>query len=409
MSSLGALDDSEPAGPGPRHRPALLPFVGRSALLCLFIMFLIPAGLPSQQDQSDLEQRLSKINEEIKALREKISAEEKKESTLLSQLDKIALTKRLIQNELESRNLQMEKTSREIAIIRGNISDLRLKLQAGQRAVEKTLVTLYKYGRFDFLQFLLDAGNVSALFSESRHLGLLASYQQGTIAAYLRTMADLRSEEAALAAKRDDWARLVQESGQKKQELEAQEAASRALVRQIQDNKKSFERALDEQKERAEHLQTLMSKLANQELVLPFRFVPFYERKGKLAWPIDGKVITRFGLERHRQFNTIIMNNGIEIAPSDKNAAIKALHAGKVVYADDFQGYGNLIIIDHGMNYYTLYGHCAEFLVAKGDFVREEQPIASVGDSGSLKGQCLYLEIRYRAKPLDPLQWLRRR
>jgi septal ring factor EnvC (AmiA/AmiB activator) len=409
MSFPDALDDREPAGPVPRHRPAPLPFVGRSALLCLFIMFVLPAGLPPQQDQSDLELRLAKINEEIKALREKIGAEEKKESTLLSQLDKIALTKRLIQNELESRNLQMEKTSREIAVIRASISDLRLKLQAGQRAVEKTLVTLYKYGRFDFLQFLLDAGNVSALFSESRHLGLLASYQQGTIASYLRTMADLRSEEAALAAKRDDWARLVQESGQKKQELEAQEAASRALVRQIRDNKQSFERALDEQKERAEHLQTLMSKLANQELVLPFRFVPFYERKGKLAWPIAGKVITRFGLERHRQFNTIIMNNGIEIAPSDKKAAIKALHAGKVVYADDFQGYGNLIIIDHGMNYYTLYGHCAEFLVAKGDFVREEQPIASVGDSGSLKGQCLYLEIRYRAKPLDPLQWLRRR
>ena len=144
-------------------------------------------------------------------------------------------------------------------------------------------------------------------------------------------------------------------------------------------------------------------------LDLPFRFVPFYEMKGKLAWPLDGRVIARFGVERHRQFNTIVMNNGIEIAPTDKKAAIKALHAGKVVFADYFQGYGNLIILDHGLNYYTLYGHCAEFLVAKGDFVREDQPIASVGDSGSLKGPCLYLEIRYRAKPLDPLQWLRRR
>jgi septal ring factor EnvC (AmiA/AmiB activator) len=409
MSLIGNFNDNQGQGLGPRPGASVFFALSRLTFLCLFITILLPARLPPQQPQSDLEQRLAKIDEEVKALREKIAAEERKESTLLSQLDKIALTKRLIQNELESRNLLMRKTSREIDAIRGNISDLRLKLQSGQRAVEKTLVTLYKYGRFNFLQFLLDAGNVSALFSESRHLGLLASYQQGTIASYLRTIAELRSEEGALGAKRGEWERLLQESGQKKQQLEAQEAASRALLLQIRNNKKTFERALDEQKERAEHLKTLMSKLANQELVLPFRFVPFYEKKGKLAWPVAGKVITRFGLERHPQFNTIVMNNGIEIAPSEDNATIKALHAGKVVYADDFQGYGNLIIIDHGMNYYTLYGHCAEFLVVKGDFVREEQPIASVGDSGSLKGRCLYLEIRYRAKPLDPLQWLRRR
>jgi septal ring factor EnvC (AmiA/AmiB activator) len=67
------------------------------------------------------------------------------------------------------------------------------------------------------------------------------------------------------------------------------------------------------------------------------------------------------------------------------------------------------VIIDHGMNYYTLYGHCAEFLVVQGEFVREEQPIASVGDTGSLSGRSLYLEVRYRTKPLDPLQWLRKR
>jgi septal ring factor EnvC (AmiA/AmiB activator) len=409
MSSSSAANNPEPGGPKASRQPSLATSPHRLAVFCLLGVFLLPAGMLPQQDMSDLEKRLAKINEEVKALREKISAEEKKESTLLSQLDKIALTKRLITNELEARSLQREKVSREIVIIRGNINVLRLKLQSGQRSVEKTLVTLYKYGRFDFLQFLLDAGNVSALFSESRHLGLLASYQQGTLAAYLRTMATLRSDETALGAKRDEWARLVKESDQKKRELEAQEAASRALIQQIRDNKTSFERALVEQKERAEHLQTLMSKLASQELVLPFRFVPFYERKGKLSWPLAGKIVTRYGLERHRQFNTIIMNNGIEIAPSDNKAVIHAVHPGKVVFADDFQGYGNLIIIDHGMNYYSLYGHCAEFLVNKGDFVREEQPIASVGDSGSLKGQCLYLEIRYRAKPLDPLQWLKRR
>ncbi len=381
----------------------------RAAAAGALAIWLLPAAALPQQDLSELEKRLSGIQAQVQALRDKIAQEGQRESTLLSELEMISLTKRLIRKEIDARNLELEKVGRETAVIRGNIEELRLRLQRGRRSVEKTLVTLYKYGRFDFLQFLLDAGNISALFSESRHLGQLANYQQGILEAHLKTMADLRSAEAGLEAKREEWRRLVADSTQKKRELEEQEAASRALVQQVRNNKKTFERALDEQKERAEQLQNMMSKLANQEIVLPFRFVPFYERKGKLAWPLAGKIITRFGLERHRQFNTIVMNNGIEIAPAGEPAVVRAVHAGKVVFCDSFQGYGNLVIIDHGMNYYTLYGHCADFLVAKGDFVREEQPVASAGDTGSLKGRCLYLEIRYRTKPLDPLQWLKKR
>jgi len=378
-------------------------------LLCALAFWLLPATAFPQQDLSDLEKRLAAITAQVKALREKIRAESEKESTLLSELERISLTKRLIRKELDARNLELEKVGRETAVIRSNIKELQLRLQSGQRSVEKTLVTMYKFGRFNFLQFMLDAGNISALFTESRHLGQLANYQQGVLSAHIKTMAELRAAEAGLEAKRAEWRGLVQDSTLKKQQLEEQEAASRALIRQVRSNRKMFEQALEEQKERAEQLETLMGKLANQELVLPFRFVPFYEKKGKLAWPLAGKIITRFGLERHPQFKTIVMNNGIEIAPANPQAGVRALHAGKIVFCDSFQGYGNLVIIDHGMNYYTLYGHCAEFLVAKGDFVREEQPIASVGDTGSLKGRCLYLEIRYRTKPLDPLQWLKKR
>jgi septal ring factor EnvC (AmiA/AmiB activator) len=395
--------------PGTGRRRDAAGAVRRAAAACALAVSLLSVTAFPQQDVSDLEKRLAGIDAQVKALREKIGEEGKKESTLLSELERISLTKRLIRKELDARSLELEKAARESTVIRKNIDELQVRLERGRRSVEKTLVTLYKYGRFNFLQFLLDAGNISALFSESRHLSQLADYQQGVLSVHIRTMAELRAAGASLEAKREESRRLLQESAQKKLELEQQEAASRALIRQVRTNKKMFEQALAEQKERAEQLKNMMSKLANQELVLPFRFVPFYEKKGKLPWPLAGKIVTRFGLERHRQFKTIVMNNGIEIAPVDERSPVRAVHSGKVVFADSFQGYGNLVIIDHGMNYYTLYGHCAEFLVVQGDFVREEQPIASVGDTGSLSGRSLYLEVRYRTKPLDPLQWLRKR
>lgn len=375
----------------------------------LILTLILARGVIAQQDLSDFEKRLTKINATIQALRAKIQEENKKESTLLSQLDKIAFNKKLLKSELDLYSVQMEKTSQELSSIKKNIAGHKEKLRREQQAIEKTLATLYKHGRFDFLQFLLEAKNMSALFSESKNLGFLARYQQEVIADYLKTLSDLRAAEEAQELKKAEYARLIQDAGLKKKELEAKEAESKALLQQIQKNKKIYQQALDEQNERAKHLQSLMDKLASQEIVLPFRFVPFYEKKDKLPWPIAGKIITRFGLERHPQFNTVTMNNGIEISPKQDNTIIHSIHSGKVVYADYFQGYGNLLIIDHGLNYYSLYGHCAEFKVNKGDFVREEQPIAEVGDSGSLKGLSLYLEIRYKTKPLDPLQWLKRR
>lgn len=379
------------------------------AAKCLAVaVLLLPLGRAgAQEDISEFEKRLAKINQEIRVLRTRIDDLNSQESGLLSQLGQIALTKKLIRNELAALTLRREKLAEELATTRQTIASLRPKLDRERRSIEKTLVSLYKYGRLNFLQFVLEAESMNAVFSESRHLTTLAQYQQDVIASYLKTLNELRQAENTQEKQSAEVAALINEAEEKKQEFEAQEVKNRALVGEIRRNRKSYEQALEEQKERAGQLQSLMEKLASQEIVLPFRFIPLYEQKGKLSWPIAGRVVSRFGIERH--LNTSTMNNGIEIAPSQESAVIRAVHPGKVVFADFFQGYGNLLIVDHGMNYYTLYGHCDEFMIGKGAFVREGQPIALAGDIGSLKGISLYFEIRHKTKPLDPLQWLKRR
>ncbi len=383
--------------------------VFRRPTLLLLLSFSHFSLIFASQDISELEKRLNKITQEIQALESKIKAERKKEATLLSQLDEISWKKGLIRAEIIRLSLQMEKTNGELASLRNDIDLLKRKVESEQRAMEKTLVTLYKYGKFDFLQFLLETGNMSAILTESKHLSYLASHQKKVIADFLKAMSELKTAELAQENKRKEIAQFLEEAAEKKRQLEAQEAENKAFIQNVQRNKRIYEQALQEQRDRAEQLQSLMKRLEAEELVLPFRFIPFYEKKGKLPWPISGKILTRFGLERHPQFNTITMNNGIEISPSPGNSIVNAIHPGKVIFADYFQGYGNLMIIDHGLNYYSLYGHCAEFLVEKGSLVREGQPIALVGDSGSLKGVCLYFEIRFKSKPLDPLQWLKKR
>jgi septal ring factor EnvC (AmiA/AmiB activator) len=377
-------------------------------LLLIVVLFSSLALFP-QEDIAEYEIRLTKIFAQIKELQKKIEEEEKKEATLLSRLDRIGFKKRLIRKEISLTNIQLEKTNRELRSVRERIPPLRSKLKKEQQSIEKILVSVYKFGKFNFLEFLLQSKDIKTLLTESKNLTLLAQYQDKVISDYLNTLAQLKAAEERQRKKTEELSQLIQKARRKRRELEEEERKNRNLIRETERNKNTHTQTIQELKERAEQLEILMKKLVKEGRVFPFPFIPLYEKKGQLPWPIGGEIITSFGRQRHPVYKTVTVNNGIEISPRGNEVIIKSIHSGKVVYSDYYKGYGNLIIIDHGMTYYSLYGHCEEFLVEKGDLVKVEQPIAVVGDFGSLKGISLYFEIRFRIKPLNPLQWLKRR
>lgn len=384
----------------------------RTACLVVAVLLVLAVSSGSARQAADLEDfesRLAQIRQQIDSLKTRLREEEKREASLLSSLQKLRLGRRLIRNEMAEVDIQLKRTNSELAAMKVSADRMRTRLDEQRRAVQRTLITLHKFGRVDFLQFALRSENLESLIVENKRLGILARYQDDLVSGYQKTLAEIRETETRLEAKRQELSQLRDLSAAKKRELEAEERKTRDLIRLIQRDRATHQQALQELEENARQLQIMMKKIADQEWTLPSPFIPFFEQKGRLPWPVEGKIITRFGPEKHPRFKTTTMNNGIEIAPVSEKAVVAAVHAGKIVYADAFEGYGKLLIIDHGMTYFSLYGHCSEFLAAKGDIVREGQPIAVVGDSGSLKGECLYLEIRHRTKALDPLQWLKRR
>jgi murein hydrolase activator len=378
--------------------------------LGLILMLSRPALVRTGQESTDYEKRLAKIREEIEGLKGKIAGEEKKEKTMLSALDRIGLTKSLLRNELALLNMQLEKNRVELGAIKKNIPELQTNLEREKDALIKILVTLYKYGRFNVIRFFLQSPDLASLLQESKNLSLLASTQERMIADYAKNLDELGRAAESLKSKERDIQDLIGKESSRTAALEAEEKKNRALIDQIRSNKITYEQTMEELSVQARQLQELLQKLEKQESGLPFPLVPFTEKKGRLPWPAGGKIAQSFGIQRHPKFNTLTMNNGIEIAPGEGDPTVRAVHGGKIVFADYFQGYGNLLIIDHGQTYYSLYGHCAEFKVKTGDFIKAGQPIALAGDTGSmLDVKSLYFEIRYKTKPLDPLQWLSRR
>jgi len=383
-----------------------------SAAILGLITCLLGLGFSLQEqvpkDISEYEKRLEDIASQITTLKARIKNEDRKKSSILARLDKIGLSKRLIRKEISLYNIQMVKTNTELAALNKKIPSLKSKLEKEKDAVAQIMVTMYKYGRLNFLEFLLQAEDMGSILSENKHLILLAQNQQNIISDYVSTLNELELSERQVESKKAEVAQLLEMAQRKKREMETEEQRNKALIREIDQNKETHLKAMAELKDRAEQLQKLMKKILSNQLPPSVTLTPLYDKKGKLPWPISGRIMTYFGLKRHPRFNTTTKNNGIEISPQ-KTLVVKSVHPGTVVYNDHFRGYGNLIIIDHGMSYYSLYGHCADFLVNKGDPVKGEQPIAMVGDIGSLKGATLYFEIRFKTKPLNPLQWLKRR
>jgi septal ring factor EnvC (AmiA/AmiB activator) len=137
-------------------------------------------------------------------------------------------------------------------------------------------------------------------------------------------------------------------------------------------------------------------------VALPLR--PF---KGDLDWPVAGTVSGAFGRQVDRKFHTSVVSNGVRIAAAVATP-VTAVHDGTVAYATAFTGFGKLVILDHGSVAFSLYGYLSDIDVVSGERVSRGQRLGSVGTA--LDGEpSLYFEMRIDGKPVDPLQWLRRK
>lgn len=374
----------------------------------LLLLVCWKPGLVLSQETDDYQKKLAELSREIALLKEKIKKEEGRKFSILSEIDKISFKKKLLQHEISLLNIQLAQANKELFKIESQIPGLKKKLEKENQAISLILQTIYKYGRPDFLELILKADDLKQVISSSKQLQLLVQHQENIISHYLDNLKELKLKEKSLKEKKHEITKLIEQAGLKRKELENQEKKRLQLIQRIERNKNTYLQTLEELNARAEQLRQLIEKLQKKEIELPYRLIPLYEKKGKLPWPVSGKLLSKFGLQRHPRFNTVTMNNGIEVAVPE-NSIIKAVHDGTVVFRDHFQGYGNLIILDHGLTYYSLYGHCSEFLVEKDDFVRTGQPIALTGESSSIFGPAMYFELRFKTKPLDPLQWLKKR
>jgi septal ring factor EnvC (AmiA/AmiB activator) len=401
---------------------------GRTVLVGLLALAAASPALAQKRDrpgdlrdtQRDLRNTQKRLGEE----RAKAAEARKREAGLLAELD--AIDRRLKQKRRLVARLdgRIRKAQSDVAKLRADISHLQGRQTGQEGALERRLLALYKLrAEGGVLPLLFTGDDPLTRATRLRHLTTLATVDARLIQEYRGVSEGLAERKVTLEARQKELGALRAEAEAGRAEADQEAAKRGAMLARVKGERAYHDRMVGELSEAAKRLEAFVRELQERQRRLAktpppsrARAVPdgggtgtgFAAFRGRLHWPVEGKVVAEYGAQINPRFGTKTFRNGIDIDVAE-GTNIVAVYGGQVLYTGWFRGYGNLIIVDHGGTYYTLYAHAAEVKVKEGDEVTQGQTIGTVGDTGSLQGPRLYFEVRHEGKPQDPEQWLRPR
>ncbi len=257
-------------------------------------------------------------------------------------------------------------------------------------------------GRQTPLKFLLNQQDAETVARSLRYSDYFLQARIKKIQDYQLIVSRLNQAEQTLQQTlvdlREQYRTLAQQQNLLQAQHHERERTLRALRGQIKTKGDSLQQLM---RDRAALAKVIAAARATMgKLPTPKDYQFFAQAKGKLSWPVSGKLQNRFGAVR----NGSLRWDGVVIA-TPAGTSVNVIHAGRVVYADWLSGLGLLMIVDHGGGYMSLYAHNAVLLREVGEWIRSGDTIARSGDTGAEQTPSLYFEIRYQGEPVDPARW----
>jgi murein hydrolase activator len=388
-------------------------FAGKSMRYAFFGALLVFTcfAFNSLCHASSPQDEYKKIQKEIKARKQKLDAAKKRESSILADIENTNKQLNRVERDLRKYRSNLAVTESKIAVVEGEILSNKSAIEKMREWIKRKLRVLHRNGmNTEIVMLFQSAEDISHMMRAGKYLQLIAAYEHGLLKTYKGTLDTLIEKEKQLISLKNQL--IVNREKVRKEETSLAEKKSQRqhLLASVKKEQSSHARMLREMEDSSRKLLDIIreSERAQKEKEDTFSAGNFASFKGRLPWPADGRIAIRYGSQKDPQFNTPIFRSGTYIE-SNKDAVARAVHAGKVVFAEWFKGYGQLVIVNHGDGYHTLYGSLSEIFTKVGDIIKGKQAVGRVGSSGIVNSPGLYFELRFKGKPLDPIQWLRKR
>lgn len=373
-------------------------------LFCAFGVFCGETLLAQTSERQRAEALARRAAQRIRALHAEAERLATRERTILTELRQLEIDRQVRAEEVAKLDGELLAIEAELKAAIADEAALERRVVTAAPAVGARLAAVYRMGRPGYWRLLLNVDDVRSVGRAYRTVAAMGRIDRDRIQEHQRALAALRATRAAIEKRTAAARRLKDEASSARAALDRAIATRSARVRAIdrqRDLTAQFTGALQDAQRR---LQGAMSDLAaGRPAQVSLPIVPF---RGDLPWPARGRLVAAFGKQRASRFGTSIVRNGVTIA-AEEGRAVAAIHEGTVAFAGPFTGYGQLVIIDHGGESYSLYGHLEDVTVQKGDRVERQRQLGTVGRT-PVGDPALYFELRIDGRPVDPLQWLKR-
>ncbi len=370
-----------------------LPVLGVLLLAAGFARGQMPNGM-----DGDVRRDLKVLKNQIRRERQRGARVRRRQETVLQEIDTLIRRRLVLQRELSGLDEEIAQVEKEVAVQEAEAGYLEETYRQLQRRFSARLKIRYCQPPGKWLDFLdrdLDlTEKVNAMVYGERVLAADRRLQ----AEYRQLLNQVREHRRELEKRRSFLHELRERQLAKVAELEENIAKKNELLYKIKHQVKAHDELVGE-------LGKMAEKLEQMTLAADLPVTDFASLKGNLPMPVDGIVISFFGLEKDSDFATVTSNKGIEIeAPA--GSPVRVIHSGVVVFASWMKGYGNLLVADHGGGYCSVYAHLREFSCKVGDHLKSRQVIGDVGNGVFSDIPSLYFEIRKNGVPEDPLTWV---
>lgn len=370
---------------------------------------LLPALLVAQsaQDPAELRQKLAAIQGRLGQVDRQLEVLKKRRKGVLVEIQGISLQRDRAKAQVEGARLRRDQAQSEVQTISREQTRIQgevLKLQGDLRKQVRWMQALGPMGDLGFYSTFRD---LEAWLVEGRMLAWVRLQERKRLDHIHRLQGDLSTKEKALKEVLTRLASEEREAAQLQAALRLQEEKLNGFLDGLQKDEIAQKQAQAELAEEAVQLERLLAGLLAKPKGEAFEAaVAFANLRGELPQPVEGTLALGFGEHLHPRFRTKTLQSGLLIAASG-GAPVNAVADGKVAFADYYQSYGPMVILDHGGGWFSLYTHLLGLQVAKGQVLKAGEAVGAVGDT--VDGPRLGFEIRHQAQPQDPQKWLKRR
>ena len=354
-------------------------------------------------------QEAENLNRKIDEAAARVRKFTERETGILNSLDDLDYAIARAGNTIKSHRKELTQLKEKITSNQGIYKDLLDSIETNQVYTTKRLVTLYKLSNMGTMPVLASSSSIYEMLQSKNSLERILAHDEQVRQRLVEDKHRLKRVLDQLDAQQVQKADLENALRAEIEKLSQDRSDRSLLLARIQSEKALQLAALESMKITARKLDRTIESFATRSARPTQNSIgspgSFSKYKGLLNMPIKGKIISFFGPQKNTKFNVTVFRSGIDIK-AKKGEVIRAVYGGRVLFADWFKGYGNMIIIDHGESYYTVYAHLEDLYTQKGTVVTTGEDIATIGEMATAEGPVLHFEVRHHGKPLDPLQWI---